>query len=224
MAEYCKQCSIRIFGKDMGELAGLSTPEDTNNGMYAQALCEGCGPTLVDHEGSCHYIDCLHKHGVAEEAATIHNLTAPDLKFITFCLGCAHAKVLTADESVRNYITEHHDRVAAKIGSALLALHEPMPNALVATEGHSCAPATIVGVASPINQEHTDGMVDEMLYRLAQPVVDDICAFVKANKLDEAKQLVVEHGSVSPEIAQQFIDSMVRDWQKHSSSQEHGTN
>lgn len=204
----------------MGELAGLSTPEDTNNGFYAQALCEGCGPTLVDHEGNCRYHDCLQKHGAAEDKpAMIQNLTAADWKFLTYCLGSAYAQTATADEATRNYIKENHDRVAAKVSAALAGLGQSMPSALVTTESGKVEPAALVIAHAELTQEHKDGIVDELLYRLAQPVVDHICECVKQRKLDEAKAIVVEHASVSPEIAQQFIDYMVRDWEKHSGSQ-----
>lgn len=51
MADFCQECSIEIFGEDMGDMSGLSTPEDTNAGLYASTLCEGCGWILVDHAG-----------------------------------------------------------------------------------------------------------------------------------------------------------------------------
>lgn len=63
MADFCKQCSEAEFGEDFGDLAGLSTPEDTAKGLYAVVLCEGCGPTQVDHEGKCVCNDCMEKHG-----------------------------------------------------------------------------------------------------------------------------------------------------------------
>lgn len=55
MADFCKECHAYMFGNDMGEndMAGITTPEDTANGLYANVLCEGCGPTQVDHEGRC---------------------------------------------------------------------------------------------------------------------------------------------------------------------------
>jgi hypothetical protein len=56
MADFCKQCSIELFGEDSGDLAGLSRPEDTANGMYASAICESCrheGVCQVNHEGTC---------------------------------------------------------------------------------------------------------------------------------------------------------------------------
>lgn len=65
MAEFCKQCSTAIFGEDFGELAGLSTADDTAQGLYALVICEGCGPTQVDHDGACIAPDCIEKHGVA---------------------------------------------------------------------------------------------------------------------------------------------------------------
>jgi hypothetical protein len=51
VADFCKLHSIEVWGEDMGDLAGLSTPEDTTNGLYAPALCETCGIILVDHTG-----------------------------------------------------------------------------------------------------------------------------------------------------------------------------
>lgn len=64
MSDYCKQCSEQIFGvSDLQDLAGLSTEKDTSEGMYAVAICEGCGPTMVDHTGKCVDDNCLEKHG-----------------------------------------------------------------------------------------------------------------------------------------------------------------
>lgn len=45
------------------DLKGLSTEEDTRNGKYVEVLCEGCGPTFVDHEGRCVSPECIKKHG-----------------------------------------------------------------------------------------------------------------------------------------------------------------
>lgn len=53
MADFCKLCSEDIFGEDYGDLKGLSSVEDTAKGMYAVVICEGCGPTQVDHNGVC---------------------------------------------------------------------------------------------------------------------------------------------------------------------------
>lgn len=61
MADFCKQCSEKIFGDDFRELANITTPEDTTNQLYASTICEGCGWTLVDHEGKCVADDCLEK-------------------------------------------------------------------------------------------------------------------------------------------------------------------
>lgn len=52
MADFCKECSIEIFREDFKDLANISTPEDTEKGLYAHALCEGCGFILVDHTGT----------------------------------------------------------------------------------------------------------------------------------------------------------------------------
>ena len=59
MADFCKQCSIDLFGQDFHDMKGLSTEEDTKKGLFAVVLCEGCGPCQVDHEGNCISTDCL---------------------------------------------------------------------------------------------------------------------------------------------------------------------
>ena len=37
MASFCKDCSIKIFGKDFGDFA------HGKMGLYGRDLCEGCG-------------------------------------------------------------------------------------------------------------------------------------------------------------------------------------
>ena len=61
MADFCKQCSEEIFGKDFRELAGITTEEDVAKIMYCVVICEGCGVTQVDPEGQC-VCDCLKGH------------------------------------------------------------------------------------------------------------------------------------------------------------------
>ena len=52
MADFCKQCSIREFGEDFRDLAGICQP-----GALAWVICEGCKDhvrwpyILVNHEG-----------------------------------------------------------------------------------------------------------------------------------------------------------------------------
>lgn len=58
MADFCFQCSLMLmfgphsdfdhFGKD-----GQITAEEVENGLGMLVLCEGCGPTRVDHLGRC---------------------------------------------------------------------------------------------------------------------------------------------------------------------------
>ena len=62
MADFCMQCSEELFGKDFGDLAGITKPEDWKKGLACVVLCEGCGPIQVDPEGRCISIDCLKKH------------------------------------------------------------------------------------------------------------------------------------------------------------------
>jgi hypothetical protein len=59
MAEFCKQCSIKLFGKDFEELAGLCEP-----GEQVVVICEGCckmsDPSAVNHLGEC--VIASHNH------------------------------------------------------------------------------------------------------------------------------------------------------------------
>ena len=68
MASFCKACSIELFGKDLGDLAGITTTKNEASGLAAVVICEGCGVIQVDHEGNCISPDCLCKgqpgHGV----------------------------------------------------------------------------------------------------------------------------------------------------------------
>lgn len=67
MSEFCKQCSNELFGEDLKDVAGITTAEDTANGIYANIICEVCGVVQVDHEGSCvsHYCSKAAKKGTA---------------------------------------------------------------------------------------------------------------------------------------------------------------
>lgn len=51
MADFCKECSIDMWGGDSKDLAGLITQEEVSKGYGALVLCEGCGMIRVDHEG-----------------------------------------------------------------------------------------------------------------------------------------------------------------------------
>lgn len=62
MADFCKQCSIDIFGADHKELAGITKPEDWSEGKAVVVICEGCGPIQVDPDGRCISEDCIGEH------------------------------------------------------------------------------------------------------------------------------------------------------------------
>lgn len=51
VADFCKQCSEKLFGEDTKELAEISTPQDTEAGFYVAVICETCGPIFVNHLG-----------------------------------------------------------------------------------------------------------------------------------------------------------------------------
>lgn len=70
MADFCKQCSIEIFGKDSQDLAGLTSPEEAAQGRFAYTICEGCGPVYLAPDGSClgGCLDKSHRSPVPEPA------------------------------------------------------------------------------------------------------------------------------------------------------------
>jgi hypothetical protein len=51
MADYCRTCSIVLFGKDFKELADLLPANQYTKETGALALCECCGPIVVDVDG-----------------------------------------------------------------------------------------------------------------------------------------------------------------------------
>lgn len=59
MADYCKQCSLDIFGMDYRELAGITQKEEWEQGRAASTICEGCGAIQIDPDGNCASEDCL---------------------------------------------------------------------------------------------------------------------------------------------------------------------
>lgn len=71
MADFCMQCAIATFGEDNGDLAGLIAAHRVALGFVATAMCEGCGPTFVDHTGRCVNKHCTYKHGAAGEVEVI---------------------------------------------------------------------------------------------------------------------------------------------------------
>ena len=63
MADFCQQCSMDIFGEDFEELKGLGDDTPLKKDQGWSALCEGCGPTVVDDDGKCISLHCMKKHG-----------------------------------------------------------------------------------------------------------------------------------------------------------------
>ncbi len=61
MADFCKQCSIEHFGEDFEDFKPHNKAP-LKEGFGWAALCEGCGPTLVDDNGAC-IANCLLHHG-----------------------------------------------------------------------------------------------------------------------------------------------------------------
>lgn len=66
MADFCRQCTVELFGPevaDKNDMIGLVTEDQTKLGLAANVLCEGCGPTQVDHTGKCLGGCMVKKHG-----------------------------------------------------------------------------------------------------------------------------------------------------------------
>lgn len=59
MADFCRQCSLTLFGEDFGDLANFTPVADWDKGLAVSVLCEGCGPIQVDPKGNCVSPDCM---------------------------------------------------------------------------------------------------------------------------------------------------------------------
>lgn len=73
MADFCKQCSIELFGHDSKDFVGPYRPllEDIDGEQRGYvSLCEGCGFALTDHTGRCIAIDCDKQHGLTYNILT----------------------------------------------------------------------------------------------------------------------------------------------------------
>lgn len=62
MSDFCKQCSIEIFGDDFRDMANITTKDDIKKGLYANVLCEHCGPIQIDLDGQCITVGCYENH------------------------------------------------------------------------------------------------------------------------------------------------------------------
>jgi hypothetical protein len=60
MADFCKACSIEIWGEDHKDLVGQTTLEHWKKNTAAVVICEGCGFIQVDPEGNCVSENCAH--------------------------------------------------------------------------------------------------------------------------------------------------------------------
>jgi hypothetical protein len=60
MADFCRQCAKDLWNdpEAIGDLEGISSSEETKKGLFANVICEGCGYTVVDHEGYCRWLHC----------------------------------------------------------------------------------------------------------------------------------------------------------------------
>mgnify|MGYP003127626062 CR=1 FL=1 len=80
MADFCKQCSIDLFGEDCGDMKlGPLEPEH-----FWPVLCEGCGPTMVNEEGECVYANCDLKHGIQEPVNEIQEDNSGNKKELNY--------------------------------------------------------------------------------------------------------------------------------------------
>lgn len=53
MADFCKECSLEVYGHNFADFAGLTSVKDWEEGKAAVVLCEGCGEVIqVDPEGT----------------------------------------------------------------------------------------------------------------------------------------------------------------------------
>jgi hypothetical protein len=66
VSDFCRQCSLEVWGKDSRDLA--IDYDDSGVSITRVELCEGCGLTIVDREGNCVFSGCsLHGTKAKEE-------------------------------------------------------------------------------------------------------------------------------------------------------------
>ena len=78
--KFCKQCALDNGWVEhwCNDFAGLAVDprartnhcvnkEEQERLSKASVICEGCGPTQVDHTGWCLATDCLEQHGKRED-------------------------------------------------------------------------------------------------------------------------------------------------------------
>lgn len=63
MAEFCKQCSMALFEEDFKDFVGLRPDLKLEEGEGFGVICEGCGPAIVLHDGTCIARYCDKEHG-----------------------------------------------------------------------------------------------------------------------------------------------------------------
>lgn len=59
MADFCRHCSIKMFGSDYGDMKNLCSEDE-----IAAVLCEECGSIFVNHLGEC----ITHNHPELKES------------------------------------------------------------------------------------------------------------------------------------------------------------
>lgn len=74
MADFCRDCSIAMFGEDFKELA--LAPDDPKRGTLSPGegwvvLCEGCGAITVNDDGVCQqHTTEQHNHVISHGTLT----------------------------------------------------------------------------------------------------------------------------------------------------------
>jgi len=64
MANFCKQCSLYMFGPGYNDFENIGKGKPPlKKGYGYPVLCEDCGPILVNADGECITKDCLKNHG-----------------------------------------------------------------------------------------------------------------------------------------------------------------
>ena len=95
MADFCQQCSLEMFDMDFRELAELGPKGSVLPLEHGwTALCEGCGPTLVDQDGKCIAAYCP-EHGTTERKTMTH----PELVKALVKTGEAIKESITSEEA-----------------------------------------------------------------------------------------------------------------------------
>ena len=67
MADFCRECSVELFGIDTKDMVSTQlTPAEFNKGKITRGICEGCAGGMFAPDGTCQGACMNPQHGNGE--------------------------------------------------------------------------------------------------------------------------------------------------------------